>query len=71
MINSALEYELGVLSTYVMPLLRSVTPDQGKAYTVARRLMAFMDLVYPIPSEYVPSDSILREFIGGSAYNLT
>ena len=71
MINSALEYELGVLSTYVMPLLRSVTTDQGKAYTVARRLMAFMDLVYPIPSEYVPSDSILREFIGGSAYNLT
>lgn len=71
MINSALEYELGVLSTYVMPLLRSVSPEEGEAYTVSRRLMAFMELVYPIPSEMVPSDSILREFIGGSTYNLT
>ena len=71
MINSALEYELGVLSTYAMPLLRSIKPEEGKAYTTARRLMAFLDLVYPIPSEKVPSDSILREFIGGSVYNLT
>ena len=60
MINSALEYELGVLSTYAMPLLRSIKPEEGKAYTTARRLMAFLDLVYPIPSEKVPSDSILR-----------
>ncbi|MGN1164032.1 MAG: nucleoside kinase, partial [Candidatus Ornithospirochaeta sp.] len=64
-------YELGVLSTYAMPLLRSVRPEEGAAYTTARRLMAFMELVYPIPSEYVPTDSVLREFIGGSAYNLT
>ena len=71
MINSALEYELGVLSTYVMPLLRSVTPEEGAAYTTARRLMAFMELVYPIPSEFVPKDSLLREFIGGSTFNLT
>lgn len=71
MINSALEYELGVLSSYALPLLRSVRQEEGSAYTTARRLMAFLELVYPIASEKVPSDSILREFIGGSAYLLS
>ncbi len=68
MINSALEYEPGVIKTYAVPLLRSVTKDTGDAYTTARRLLDFLDFVYPIPSEYVPSDSLLREFIGGSVY---
>ena len=54
-----------------MPLLRSIKPEEGKAYTTARRLMEFLELVYPIPSEEVPGDSVLREFIGGSTYNLT
>lgn len=70
MINSALEYEFGILYSYALPLLRLVHPEDGAAYTTARRLMSFLELVYPIPSEKVPSDSVLREFIGGSAYNL-
>ncbi len=69
--NSALDYEFGVLTTYATPLLRSVTKNDGMAYTTARRLLSFLKLVYPIPSEYVPSDSILREFIGGSIFNAT
>lgn len=70
MINSALEYEIGVLSTYATPLLRSVKKEDGSAYTTARRLLSFLKLVYPIPSESVPNDSLLREFIGGSVYDV-
>ncbi len=70
MINSALEYELGVLYSYAMPLLRSVRLEEGNAYTTARRLMAFLELVNPISPELVPPDSVLREFIGGSAFLL-
>lgn len=70
MINSALEYEIGVLSTYATPLLRSVRKEDGPAYTTARRLLSFLKLVYPIPSESVPNDSLLREFIGGSVYEV-
>ncbi|MCF0262474.1 MAG: nucleoside kinase, partial [Sphaerochaetaceae bacterium] len=68
MFNSALDYELGVLSPFVVPLLHEVSPDSGDAYTHAQRLLEFLENIYPIPSYYVPSDSILREFIGDSDY---
>ncbi len=68
MFNSALDYEIGVLSPFVQPLLRAVKPSSGEAYTQARRLLAFLQNVYPIASHLVPSDSLLREFIGGSDY---
>ncbi len=71
MINTALEYELGVLYSYAMPLLRSVKLEDGMAYTTARRLMAFLELVNPISPELVPPESVLREFIGGSAFLLS
>ena len=68
MFNSALDYELAVLTPYVRPLLRSVKKEEGEAYTLARRLLAFIENVYPVSSVYVPSDSLLREFIGQSDY---
>ena len=68
MINSALEYELPVLSVYAIPLLKSVKKEDGEPYAVARRLIDFLSLIYPMPSEQVPPDSTLREFIGGSIY---
>ena len=68
MINSSLEYEMAVLAPLAIPLLRSVKMENGSAYTLARRLLSFLDLIYPAPSEPVPPDSILREFIGGSIY---
>ena len=68
MFNSALDYEIGVLSPFVLPLLRSVSREEGEAYTLSRRLLAFLENVYPIPSSLVPSDSLLREFIGESDY---
>ncbi|HZJ87752.1 MAG TPA: nucleoside kinase, partial [Sphaerochaeta sp.] len=71
MINSALDYELGVLTTYVQPLLRMVKPSANHAYETARRLLRFLEQVNPIPATLVPPDSLLREFIGGSEFGVT
>ncbi len=68
MFNSALDYEISVLTPFVRPLLRSVKREEGEAYTLARRLLAFLENVYPVSSVFVPSDSLLREFIGQSDY---
>ncbi len=68
MVNSALEYELAVLKPYAEPLLKTVKGDADEAYPVARRLLKFLENVYPIPADLVPSDSLLREFIGGSEF---
>ena len=67
-INSSLIYELGVLTTYVAPLLFSVKDDEPM-YSDAISLINFLRNFLPIPSDEVPKDSILREFIGGSCYN--
>ncbi|MEA4860126.1 MAG: nucleoside kinase [Sphaerochaeta sp.] len=70
MINSALDYELGVLTTYAQPLLKMVKPAAGPAYETARRLLRFLEHVNPIPDTLVPYDSLLREFIGGSEFDV-
>ncbi len=65
--NSALDYELGVLKVYAEPQLRTVKPVHPE-YAEARRIQAFLDNFSPIPAQYVPRDSILREFIGDSDF---
>ncbi|MBO4759919.1 MAG: nucleoside kinase, partial [Spirochaetaceae bacterium] len=67
MINTALDYELSVLKVYAEPLLRCVSPLQ-KEYSEATRLLKFLTHFSPIPSNFVPSQSLLREFIGGSEF---
>lgn len=66
-INSALIYEIGVLKIYAEPLLFSVAEDDEN-YHEALRLIDFLRNFLPIPSEVVPNDSVLREFIGGSRF---
>ena len=66
-INTALVYELGVLKTYAEPLLFSVEEDDP-VYPEAIRLINFLRNFLSIPSDEVPKDSILREFIGGSGF---
>ena len=61
--NTFLVYELGVLKTFVEPLLYSVPPEDPEYHT-AIRLLEVLKLVLPIPSNDVPKLSILREFIG-------
>ena len=66
-INTALVYEIGVLKTYVEPLLFSVD-ENDPCYPEAIRLINFLRNFLSIPSDCVPKDSILREFIGGSGF---
>jgi len=66
--NSALIYELGVLKTYAEPLLYSVDSD-SPYYEEAKRLINFLRIFLPIPSDAIPQDSLLREFIGGSCFH--
>ncbi len=62
-VNTAYAYEVGVLKVFVEPLLYSVGMD-SPYYEEARRLIDSLRGFYPIPSEYISKDSILREFIG-------
>ncbi len=65
MFNSALVYELSALRPLVEPLLRQVEPD-ALEYVEANRLLAMLQWFAPISPEAIPSNSILREFVGGS-----
>jgi len=67
MLNTALDYELAVLRVYAVPLLRCVKPYE-KEYAESSRLLRFLDNFYSIPSDCVPKQSIIREFIGGSEF---
>ena len=66
-LNTALLYEIGVLKTYVEPLLYSVEQD-SPYYAEAKRLLDFLRNFLPIPADAIPQDSIIREFIGGSCF---
>jgi uridine kinase len=65
--NSALDYELAVLKVYAEPLLASVKPDVQE-YQEARSLLSFLENFAPLHPRWVPATSILREFIGESAF---
>lgn len=67
-INSATIYEIGVLKTYVEPLLFSVS-SSSPYYEEAMRLLRFLRLFLPIPADAIPQDAIIREFIGNSYFN--
>ena len=67
MFNSSLLYELAVLKQYVEPLLFNVDKD-SEEYLEAKRLLKFFDYFVGIGSEYVPMNSLLREFIGGGCF---
>lgn len=65
--NTFLAYELAVLKVYAEPLLYQIKEDDPE-YLTAVRLIKLLDLILPLPSEDVPSLSILREFIGTSYF---
>lgn len=69
MFNSSLLYELAVLKQYVEPLLFGVDKD-SEEYLEAKRLLKFFDYFVGIGSEYVPTNSLLREFIGGGCFHV-
>lgn len=69
MFNSALIYELAVLKVYAQPLLLGIKREEPE-YQEAKRLLKFLDYFVSIPSESIPLNSLLREFVGGSCYQV-
>ena len=69
MFNSALIYELALLKQYAEPLLFGIGRDETE-YPEANRLIKFLDYFLGIPNDFIPINSIAREFIGGSCFNV-
>ena len=69
MFNSALNYELAVLKQYAEPILFGIDKD-CKEYVEAKRLLKFLDYFVGINAEYIPQNSLLREFVGGGCFHI-
>lgn len=61
--NSALIYELPVLKKLAKPLLQTVSKGSS-AYPEAQRLLHFLEPFCELDTSLVPSNSLLREFVG-------
>ncbi|HAK05085.1 MAG TPA: AAA family ATPase [Firmicutes bacterium] len=66
--NSFLSYELCVMKRYAMPLLTTIEKDAPN-YPTAERLIRMLKYFLDIEDRWVPSNSLIREFIGGSCYS--
>jgi uridine kinase len=69
MFNSSSIYELAVLKPYAESLLFAIEPGAKEAYE-ARRLLKFLDYFLCIDSAIIPQNSLIREFIGGSSFQV-
>ena len=70
MFNSSLVYEMSVLKKYIEPLLRKID-NSSIYYSEARKLLRFLEYFVDIVDEsMIPTNSLLREFIGGASFNV-
>lgn len=69
MFNSALIYELAVLKQFAEPILFGIEKDCPE-YTEAKRLLKFLDYFVGVPSDYIPMNSLLKEFIGKGCFDI-
>ena len=67
MFNSSLVYEISVLKKHALPLLEEITNKEPE-YSEAKRLVEFLKYFENIDEEFIPRNSLLREFIGGSIF---
>jgi len=67
MFNSGLTYEINVLKKHLLPLLYRIS-KYSPVYTEAQKIIFLVEHMLDIPDDMVPSNSILREFIGGSIF---
>ena len=66
--NTSLIYEPAILRKFAVPLLQTVPREEKAAYFTARRLLRLLGLIEPLDEDMIPNNSILKEFIGGSAF---
>ncbi len=67
MFNSSLFYEIAVLKPFAEPLLRAI-PNTRPEYATAQGMLKFLDNFHTIGTDEIPPTSVLREFVGGSAF---
>lgn len=67
MFNSSLLYEINVLKKYAEPLLKEIT-DNSPIYIEADRILKFLRFFKSADEDFIPQNSIMREFIGGSCF---
>jgi len=67
--NSGLAYELCVMKKYAMDTLQEI-PRDSEHFITANRLIKFLKYFKDINDAHVPCNSLLREFIGGSCFDL-
>ena len=65
--NTSLVYEIGALKPIIIPLLKEITKEDPE-YAEASRLMNMLKYFEEIPKEYVPNNSLLKEFLGGGDF---
>ena len=65
--NSFSAYELSAMKKYAMPLLESID-SENEHFPVVERLVRMLKFFDDIPDTWIPCNSIIREFIGGSCY---
>ena len=65
--NSFSAYELSVMKKYAMPLLEEINTE-SEHFPVAERLIRMLKFFVDLPDNWIPCNSIIREFIGGSCY---
>ena len=69
MFNSAMLFELSVLKQYAEPLLFGIKKGEPE-YHEAKRLLKFLEYFLGISSEELPKNSLCREFVGGSCFEV-
>ncbi len=67
MFNSSLVYELAVLNQVALPLLEQID-NRVPEFIEAKRIRKFLQYLLKADMNVVPSNSILREFIGKSCF---
>ena len=65
--NTSLIYELSALKEIAMPLLEEIKQEDAE-YAEARRLIEMLKYFKAIPSKDVPTNSLLKEFLGGGSF---
>ena len=65
--NSLLPYELCVMKKYAMPLLEQIKPED-ECFPIAERLIRSLKFFIDLPDTWIPCNSLIREFIGGSCF---
>ena len=65
--NTSLIYEIAALKDIALPLLEAI-PQEKKEHAEAVRLINILKYFESIPSEYIPANSLLKEFLGGGYF---